>query len=369
MYVCLCVRVHRGVAIGFFFIAERRAESFLFVFFRWYSFCKTFNPEKFLLVLMILKEIAQNRSEYPEKKRTFYFSLFVRSIGLSRIALSFCRVSNCQRQRGWWSVHLVLSFSALTWNNICTHCSFSSSSSFSLFGFHPPPPPPPWFFLLLHVSMFVLYAFVCFISLSLFTLKWTQFMRSFLFQIKEKRRTTLSFNSSSLSSSFSWMCSALSSPVRIHPRSCWNDVIISYPCLTNLMNNFGLEYWSASNDSISFRSNFSFQLQLWTKSLFVQRTFWSFGATTSIRRTFLDFNKSSRPKRVKPKSTTKMFRWFSTVSRIESNAGNAQRHFPSLVARRLAASFDVILFGLVSKRDIPTNLDLINEFLDRKSVV
>lgn len=61
----------------------------------------------------------------------------------------------------------------------------------------------------------------------------------------------------------------------------------------------------------------------------------------------------------------KTFKWFSIVSRIESfffSSKNRRIFLLLLVARRLTSSFDVILFGLVSKKDIPTNLDLINEF-------
>jgi hypothetical protein len=36
--------------------------------------------------------------------------------------------------------------------------------------------------------------------------------------------------------------------------------------------------------------------------------------------------------------------------------------FFNLKARRAISSFDIILFGLVSKRDPPTNIDLFNEF-------
>ena len=59
----------------------------------------------------------------------------------------------------------------------------------------------------------------------------------------------------------------------------------------------------------------------------------------------------------------KTFKWLSIVSRIETFFHRKFDVFVFLlVARRLTSSFDVILFGLVSKKDIPTNLDLINEF-------
>lgn len=51
---------------------------------------------------------------------------------------------------------------------------------------------------------------------------------------------------------------------------------------------------------------------------------------------------------------------------IQAKADQAQIDYENvqmvLDSRRLASSFDVILFGLVSRKDIPTNLDLINEF-------
>ena len=56
-----------------------------------------------------------------------------------------------------------------------------------------------------------------------------------------------------------------------------------------------------------------------------------------------------------------MFRCFSIVSEHFLRKKNISCCL-FVTARRATSSFDIILFGLVSKRDTPINLDLLNEF-------